>query len=432
MQRCALRLALALGLLAGVPAAAPAQRPLLPDTRITATATGNWRVDYRFASAVAELHFARSPDASRATGWSASAGFEIVRGREDELVRRRDGRPFTAVSLAMPPLWQDLPKDYSPFSPFGDGGILFHSGRFFACSGPCEAASRWRMTIVAPPGLPILLNGRFFTGSASWVDGNDGRNIYLGRTRPVETPDLVAVLDDNLPPAIRTRLLTQLPDAMRVFAGKLGRLPQRPMLFASWDPADRGVDGRKGGALPGQVFVHFYGARWPQLMQTATFGPDLAWFFAHEAGHLYQRQVTTGDDAGAWIHEGGAEAFASLATRTAAPAFAAAKQDQARDDCARRLGGRALRDVLAGGDAQASYSCGLLVNLWLDRAVRARNPDGLFAVWRTYIARSAGAGGSQTNFFSAIQAVAGPDLAARTAALVTQPGALQPLLTTAN
>ncbi|WP_442679600.1 hypothetical protein ACSBM8_19270 [Sphingomonas sp. ASY06-1R] len=428
MQRRALRWAVALGLLAAFAGAAPAQRPLLPDTRITARANGDWRVDYRFAAPVAELHFARSPDGSRTTGWSATPDFEIVRGQEDEVVRRRDGRPFTAVALAMPPRWQDLPRDYAPFSPFGDGGILVHSGRFFACAGPCAAASRWRMTIVAPPGLPILLDGRRFTGSATWVDGNDGRNIYLGRTQPVETPDMVAVLDGALPPAIRTRLLTELPAYMQFFARKLGRLPQRPMLFASYDLTDRAGDGRKGGALAGQVFVHFYGTRWPTLMQTPDFGQDLAWFFAHEAGHLYQRQITTGDDAGAWIHEGGAETFASLATAGAAPAFAAAKREQARADCARRLGGRALHDVLAAGDSQASYSCGLLVNLWLDQAARARDPDGLFAVWRDYIARSARGGGSEAGFLASVAAVRGDDVAAQALRMIERPNGMRALL----
>ena len=33
----------------------------------------------------------------------------------------------------MSPTYSRLPKDYAPFSPFGDGGMLFHTGRLFAC-----------------------------------------------------------------------------------------------------------------------------------------------------------------------------------------------------------------------------------------------------------------------------------------------------------
>ncbi|WP_116090886.1 hypothetical protein [Sphingomonas crusticola] len=410
--------------------AAPSPHPLLPDTRITATAgAADWRVDYVFPAPVAALHFARSPGDRRTTSWTAPPGFEILRLDEDEIVRRRDRGPFAAVTLAVPPVYGDLPKDYAPFSRFGDGGMLFHSGRFFACSAPCEATARWPITLVAPPDTPILLDGRRYTGTVRWVDRDDGRNIYLGRNKPVETPDLVAMLDGALPPAIRTRLIEQLPAFMHFFAARLGRLPQRPMLFASYDLAHQGGYGRQGGTLPGQVFVHFYGSRWPELMQAPDFAQDLAWFFAHEAGHLYQRQVTTSDETGAWIHEGGAEAFASLATSAAAPAFAEAKRAKAQADCAKRLGNRSLHDVLAAHDFDASYSCGLLVNLWLDQAVRARDPDGLFAVWRDYIARAERGGGSEAGFLASVAAVGGAGVATQVARMIDRPKRMQALLT---
>lgn len=45
----------------------------------------------------------------------------------------------------------------------------------------------------------------------------------------------------------------------------------------------------QGGVLEGRIFMHFYGSKWPEKMTSAAFAPGLAWFLAHEAGHLYQR-----------------------------------------------------------------------------------------------------------------------------------------------
>ena len=41
------------------------------------------------------------------------------------------------VKFTLTPTYRHLSKDYAPFSPFSDGGLLFHSGRFFACADEC-------------------------------------------------------------------------------------------------------------------------------------------------------------------------------------------------------------------------------------------------------------------------------------------------------
>ena len=120
---------------------------------------------------------------------------------------------------------------------------------------------------------------------------------------------LLAVIDKALPDAIRTQLAADLPGFMHYFADRMGALPERPMLFASYDIRPTNGFGRQGGTLPGQVFVHFYGEAWPKEMAKPGFAGDLAWHFAHEAGHLYQHQVYATGEQSAWVHEGGAEAF---------------------------------------------------------------------------------------------------------------------------
>lgn len=82
-------------------------------------------------------------------------------------------------------------------------------------------------------------------------------------------------------------------------------------------------------------------------MTKPEFADDLAWHFAHEAAHLYQRQVFAG--AGdAWIHEGSAEALAALALRSlhsSMEEFIDTRIARAREKCQEQLGDQAIVDA---------------------------------------------------------------------------------------
>lgn len=397
--------------------------PATPDVAITARDGNDWTVTYQFGAPLTALVFQRSPDESRGTDWKAPPGFEIVSTSLGETLRRTDGASFRSVSLDVPPVYRELPKDYAPFSPFGDGGSLVHTGRFFACANSCGEAESWRFRLTAPPGAAILVNGARLAGSAEWTDDGSGRNIYVGPAQPLETEDFFAVVDEALPAPIRRRLLAQLPHYMHHFSEKLGALPEKPMLFASYDTSQTdGRYGRQGGTLPGQVFTHFYGKAWPELMAAPDFPNELAWFFAHEAAHLYQRQLFGADSADAWIHEGGAEAMAALAMRASGggEAFIARQIQEAEARCAKERAGQSVQDAINAGRFDAAYACGLLLNLRLDAEIRKVSPekDGLYAVWRDYIARSAKEGAGEQTFLRSIATVGGPDLATQIARAV--------------
>jgi hypothetical protein len=362
-----------------------------PHIEIEADNDRQWSATYTLARSADSLVFARSPDASRAEDWTPPPGFEIGRDERGEFVRRTDGRRFRKVVLRMPAAYRHLPMDYAPFSPFGDGGMLVHTGRFFACVSECGEAPQWHMSLIAPPSVRILLDGKVSARRAAWMDRDSGRNLYVGPARPVGTADLITVMDAALPKEIRERLDDRLPRFLHYYAAKLGRLPARPMLFASYDAAFAAGWGRQGGVLPGQVFTHFYGPVWDKEMAKPGFDFDLAWFFAHEAAHLYQHQITVGGGGDSWVHEGAAEAMASIALRDMEPTMAAAldkRVQTAREECAKSVGEGSLRGTLTGGTYQAAYSCGLVLNLALDTAVRQAKggSDGLFDVWRAMVA----------------------------------------------
>lgn len=392
------------------------------------TQTGQWAATYTLSQPATELIFARQPDASRIKDWSAASGFEIVQVDGLERIRRTDGQPFTEAAVTMPPLYRNLPKDYAPFSPFGDGGLLAHTGRFFACPTECPNDATWQMSLAAS-GQTILAAGQRFRDTARWTDTADGQNVYVGQSTPVETPDFLAVIDAALPETIRAQLAQQMPHFMHLFAEHLGELPERPMLFASYDLAHKTGWGRQGGTLPGQVFVHFYGSTWPERMAAPGFTEQLAWHFAHEAAHLYQHQVFTNTGRGAWIHEGSAEAMAAIALSLDGAADAVKQHTSAlADKCRKLLGDRTIHDALAASEFDVAYACGIQVNLAIDADLRARFPDkdGLFAVWRRYIARVSGRTAAEADYFAAIADVGGADLAKRIETMVSTPNPVLP------
>lgn len=407
--------------LLGCCAASAKEQPLeaIPAVHISASESGSWSVLYRVAAPTTRLVFPRSPDASRVSTWNVEDGFEIVTTDDGEVVRRSDGASFQTVTAAIPAVYRELPSDYAPFSPFGDGGMLFYSGRLFACPDACNGDERWLMELEAT-GREILVDGEHRRDSAFWTDGGEGRNIYLGSAEPVATGEFLAVLDMKLPENVRNRLLTQLPLYMRYFRERLGTLAEKPVLFASYDTNQAGGRwGRQGGVLPGQVFVHFYGHKWEEEMAKPNFGPDLAWHFAHEAAHFFQRMRYGRGKEDTWIHEGGAEAMAALALLATDPSSAPylrERSQQAEAQCAEELGDRSLYETLAAGKSEAAYSCGLVLNLALHAELRRRRPerDGLYDVWRRYI-QNADSKGGEAAFLAAVEASGGKTLSDKVA-----------------
>lgn len=417
---------LAAGFLAGC--ATPAfEGPITPPTvgriAIFADTPDRWIAAYYLPAPVTELVFRRQPDDSRTQDWAPSRDFEIVRTGDAERLRRKDGQAFDDARVTVPAAYRDLPSDYAPFSPFGDGGMLAYSGRFFACPTECADDANWQMQLTAS-GHTILVDGMRHKDNATWIDSAEGRNVYVGETAPVETPDFLAVIDKTLPDAIRTQLAADLPGFMHFFADRMGALPGRPMLFTSYDLTHQGGWGRQGGTLPGQVFVHFYGPVWPDEMAKPGFSADLAWHFAHEAGHLYQRQIYAGGDAAAWVHEGGAEAFAAIAMRAQGQgAEADAHIATSAADCAKKLGARSMRAAMTEGDFDVAYACGLQVNLALDAELRRVAPtsDGLFSIWRRFQDQVKDREPTEDDFLAAVAFVGNAGIAARVRDMVSKP-----------
>ena len=348
-----------------------------------------WEVRYVLSAPAPQLRFVRvDAKGHRAASWTpADASFAITLEDGEEVVRRTDGAPFDRAAFRMAPRYVELEKDYAPFSPFGDGGMLVHTGRFHACAGRCAGGETFQLTLRPPRGAHAIVHGQV-VDAVRVEDRDSGTNLYVGRALPVTTPDVVAVIDSAFPADTRARLESLLPRLMAFYGRKLGALDSRPMLFASRDEAHPGGGyGYQGGTLPGQVFMHFYGRH--EAFGTPDFAARVDWFFAHEAAHLYQTFSTLADPGDSWIHEGGADALAAIALQALGVIDADAVQarlQQSLDGCAKHIAQRPLQQAHASGSFEAHYACGFVLQMSVDAAARRASDGacGLACVWRDF------------------------------------------------
>ncbi|HVZ35256.1 MAG TPA: hypothetical protein VG963_22675 [Polyangiaceae bacterium] len=347
------------------------------------------------------LRFDRTPDDPRSRRWQAEPGLELVHEDGMDLVRRKDRAPFQTASLAVPARYIAQAKEYPPFFPYSDGGLLIYTGQFHSCPAPsgCGSDERWQIEVTPPRGSHLLVDGVLHESVCTFGDTGDGTNIYIGRSKPLSTSHFVAVIDQGLPPQVVGALNRLLPPMMDFFTTRLGRLPFQPMLFAALDPNPPQGSGfsMQGSALPGQIAFHLYGEKWAKA------APDelldrLPWMFAHEAAHLFQSLDLAGDsypEAQSWIHEGGAEAFAALAIAAfggLSPEHVQGHIDGERSECAAGLRALAGKPLNASAEAHAwrnYYTCGLVMQLAIDVEAKRSSAGarGLFDVWARFLSR---------------------------------------------
>ena len=341
---------------------------------------GDVELRYRLAEPTSALHFADRTGDYRETAWHPlDPTFRWVAEGDGERLERADGRAFDSVALTVTPRYRSLVKAYGPFSPFSDGSLLVYSGQFHACADlPCDGDEPLPLTIDAP-GRGIATPGERSHDHARFVSEGSGSNVFVGNLAPVAADGFNAIVDPGLPEAMRARLATGLPDAMRRLADAYGPLSTAPELYVSIDRRAQ-PDGNvsiQGGTLPNQIFMHFDGEGIDQKLAGPTDWID--WFFAHEAGHLYQQELAgslLGDDRIAWIHEGGADALAALVfTAEGRDAYVRQRTTEARDACRQGLEQRPLTQAAASGAFDMHYACGMILALALDRELRAQGSD---------------------------------------------------------
>ncbi len=363
------------------------------DIAITKSSDNIWTLTYQMSRSANRLSFVRNPDNSRIERWSpVSSDFEIVFVDGKEYIKRKDSTSFEHVDLILTPTYKHLTKDYAPFSPYSDDGVLLHTGRLFACIDKCnDDVNGWQISMNIPEDEHLIVNGKVYTKSANWLDIDDGTNVYVGRQKPIETDSVIAVIDSGLPEKIQSSLSVDIPKLLIYFQKRLGKLSGvKPTLYASYAK----VDGRssQGGTLPNQIFMHWNVNDLDKKVADTKFLNQTIWFFSHEVAHLYQRSkegVLYGESNQSWLHEGNADWLAALVLLDMYPKteqYVTDKVARFKDNCVKGLTDIKLIDAAKKGQFGLYYTCGLLIHQAIDQEVKKKSKGlkNIYSLWNEY------------------------------------------------
>jgi hypothetical protein len=397
--------------------------------------SGAWTAEYTFDRPVGAWFFPRSSLSRddkipwRPQSWTVETpGVKLVRrGSFDVLVARRGLLP-NKVKLRFTPFTAYLLDDYSAALAFTDGGIALFTAQFdvFPLRDAGEAGR-----------LPSDLNNQQFPQTHVSMSFRDGTQVtthggefpayvFLGPTPHVETADVVAIFDPQLPLWIRDSLATTVTQILGLYAKQLGQLPEgKPTVMVSWGGATPGVISRGGGALRGQIVMEYAGAG--LMEETAVQRAEGNWFVAHEAAHFWLGQTAGYEYAReSWITEGGADLLAVRAIASIDPTYDwRAELDRDITDCAQLTRGRGVASARERDEQRAYYACGAVFGL----VAEAASGQPFHAFVQTIVDANRGDGiVSRSEWLAALDAVSKNPTLSRDIARLLDRGASDPAM----
>ena len=367
---------------------AAARAPVFPDVQVTIEQfeDGNIRVTYEMRRRRASLILSELPSGYRERRWSVETpGFSLINLDADDEIVRDDGKRFDRVVIYAEPDPVRMHKEYQPLSQYGDGGVLLYTGHFWPMTG---RGGRMYATFNFRPArggevvafgdrAPALVNWRSPMAHPAFV--------YLGPIKPVETQDVMAIVDPDAPQWIIDEFYALTPQAFEWLAGAFGfSFDTKPNLFLA---APLGPQAWRlsyaGDALPAQFQITLEGGAWEkQSLQAVNLFRRST---IHEAVHLWQSAARPGvDEDSPWIHEGSADAIAAEALVALGLWQAADKEadfERAKSECAKELYHGSLASAVTRGRFRGIYACGHVIAEAVARAEGA----SVSAFWRDFV-----------------------------------------------
>ena len=362
--------------------------PDVPQVRVEVTRRGDdWQAAFIFDRAFTTWVLPRSALTAeggqpwRAPSWNIETrGVRLQRrGNYDVLVADRGKLP-SRVEVSFTPVPERLQADYSPALIFTDGSVALFVAQFdgfpmdsLAAVGKLPSdlnnqmvpAARLQYVFRDTAG-PVLLDGRRVP-VAETADSNT--YVLFGGARPLETPDMIGILDPQLPSWIKESLTRSVPALLGRYTQELGRLRDfKPAIMVSWGGPTPGLVSRGGSVLRGLIAMQYEGSG--VLEETTVQRQQGLWFIAHEAAHFWLGQTVAYEYArDAWITEGGADLLAVRAVAEIDPEYDPKTElNRGIADCiklTRRHGVASARDR---GEHRAYYACGAVFGLVAEAA----------------------------------------------------------------
>lgn len=377
-------------------------------TIIERDAANNWKVTYVSSSLIEKLVFNSSPDDSRIRRWKPlddNISISMVDGVET--IQHLNAERFKNASFSLTPTYVSLPKEYAPFSPFSDGGMVLYSGRFFVCPDRCVSTGlSFKFQLVSEKQDNIIVNGQVRKGKASWIDQMEGQKVYVGSAVPIESDDIYAIVDKGLPESLINALNQQIPSLMSSFAERFGKPKTKPTLFVSHhSEAHEGGYGSQGGVLPNQVFMHWYGE--DSVKSINTYRTN--WFITHEIAHLYQgKGFTPTQNKDHWLSEGHAEYMAYLSLYNAGDMsrqYADETFEKNKQKCIEASVEESFGERIGRGEYRVLYQCGMLIWQSLDSELKrlssTKTVDDLWTLYQEVVTKTGDA--SIESFLEAVR-----------------------------
>ncbi len=351
--------------------------------------SGALRIAYDLKKPRRALAFGALAAGHRARRWKIDTpGFQLARLADGDRITRTDGAKFDRVVIVASPDLIRIQKNYQPIAAYGEGGVMVYNGHFWPMT---QRGGRVNTTFsfIPKPGAKAVAFGARADHLTDWRSPMaHPAFIYMGPLDPVETRDVMAVVDAAAPEWVRDEFYTLTP---RIFAHLASEfdfsLAVKPNLFLA-APLGR-EEGRlsySGDALPAQFQITLEGAAWrePSPKALGIFRRSTI----HEAVHLWQAAARPGsDEVAGWIHEGAADAIAAetlVALGLWDAAAYAADFDRARGECANALQGGSLATAEARGRFRALYACGHVIAA----AVSWAEEETVSDFWKGFIAEA--------------------------------------------
>ncbi len=399
--------ALALAGAALAPMALASDRARPADIRVGVEQQGDGalQISYDLKKPRRALLFGELAAGHRVRRWEIETpGFVLDRLDDGDRITRIDGAKFDHVVISASPDLIRIQKNYQPVTAYGEGGVMVYTGHFWPLTARGERVNT-TFGFTPEPGAKVVAFGARADRLTGWRSPMaHPAFVYMGPLAPVETREVMAVVDPAAPQWISDEFYMLTPRVFAHLAGALDfSLAVKPNLFLA-APLGREV-GRlsySGDALPAQFQITLEGGAWraPSAKARAIFRRSTI----HEAVHLWQAAARPGsDEVAGWIHEGAADAIAAetlLALGLWDAADFTADFDRARGECAGELRDGPLSTAAMRGRFRALYACGHVIAA----AVSWAEEETVLDFWKGFIAEAkTGDGYTEEDFYDFVR-----------------------------